>query len=117
MTEEQELKEFWEAYGFEETLVSELREEYVRRQVSTISLKPIVKIKYPDGNIFYQYPPLTLDNLFKYAVSKFPYVVLENCQSGYIATASYDMKTQSKIIDKDPAQALYQALNKVRRGE
>jgi hypothetical protein len=102
---QEEQRELWEHFGF--------KWHYIE-----INPEPGVKYRgahwvYPDGARYFAEIPLTLDNLFRWAVPKLPYVVLENCQAGYIATVSADMCHQEKLVNKDPALALFRAIQQV----
>lgn len=57
--------------------------------------------------------PNDLNSLFEWIVPRFPYVVLENCQGGYMATVSNDMRREAKVINVNPALALFKAVGQV----
>lgn len=114
MTEEQE---FWEKCGFE------LRE---MKKLGTIhftdkSKKPedfydSAGWTDPSGNAHIGMPDITLDNLFKYAVPKLPFLRMDYQP----ITGEYFFETMKlndpnlKVgKDKDPAIALYKALREV----
>jgi hypothetical protein len=87
MTTNEELKEFWEWCGFKELETK---------------------------------PELTLDNLFKWAVPKVDYIELKSGIGGYSSACArkgdpFNAENWWYYQDKDPALALYQVIDKVRK--
>lgn len=93
MTEEQEeIRKFWEWCG-----VAKIKRGW----------------KFPNGDVLIDVdPPITLDNLFKYAVPKLNSMEL-TYQTPDRYTALARQHTEKWFSDKDPAQALYQAIREV----
>lgn len=94
---EAQVKEFWERYGFE-TLPFGSRDKFKR----------LPAIKYPDGTIHSDYPPIDLNNLFKYVV---PLALDKMSWSDWFHfMVSWAIKLYDK---KDPALALFWTLRQV----
>ncbi len=98
-------QEFWERFGVNSNPSSNAYETWV----------------WPDGRIKGYLPPITLDNLFKYVVpkiNKLGYNVRSYTYSDGLTDAFVDGLGKYGMVDiverdKDPAQALYQAVCKV----
>ena len=92
-----------------------------RKQVLE-DLAPIVRHEanlgwsFPDGTTTrWLMPDFTTDlnAQVKWLWPKLPYVVLENCQGGYMATVSKDMLNQIEVIDANPGLALCKAIEQL----
>ena len=103
---DKELQEFWEWCGGEFTT------------------KTQSAMRMPDGSIFHVCPPIDLNNLFKYAVPKlhkkglFLEMVVDKRFCRAVALTELGVKPKREYVgeDKDPAQALYKAIQEVRNG-
>jgi len=104
---QEQIKEFWERYGY------------------TGKLAGIEDIGEREGKLVYVYPPIDLNNLFKYAVPKLEaqkfrmmitYNNIKRPNKEYMYRVSFcKFKTNSwgKAYDKDPALALFWALKEI----
>ena len=111
---DEQVKKFWEWCGFEETYNSELCSEYVsRKSMQTKLIRRNIKyIIYPDTSEKYDYPKLTLDSLFKYAVPKLRnWFMKQNIMSPYIYVVVKTHDAKGVSVDCDcPALALFWAI-------
>ena len=110
---QEELKEFWEWCGFE-------RYRYQGNE------RTLMRWKYPDGSRNYVTPNLDLNNLFKWAVPKLrPEVIRLVPITGIKEVGDYGLRwgciltpegwgDNVSVISDSPAQALYEAIQKVR---
>jgi len=120
---DEQIKEFWEYFGFQYRLATEQRlvtHKLGRTQEHTTKqYKDVVKWLFPDGMELSSLPPIDLDNLWKYAVPKL-------VESGYTCGVGSDSNGSSafcwamldRVVQtspnykyhKDPALALFWAI-------
>lgn len=108
--ENKELKEFWEWCGF--------RLEKQRSGSMGWTYPPVPSVYAPMGLVRAVLPDLDLNNLFKYAVpkavAKIAHAFKLSIQSAYKELFRWWLEELLKD-PAEPAQALYQAINKLRK--
>ena len=72
----------------------------------------------PDGHVITRSSSMptfaeSLDDCYKWLVPKLPYVVLENCQAGYIVFVSPNMRDKYNSTNKSPSLAICSAIEKL----
>ncbi len=125
--DKERIQKFWEKCGFnsfpsqEQRYVSypsrSLHSRYKTRDV--LEYVPVTKWIYPDGGTLSSLPPIDLNNLVKYAVPKLEQVDNELRQISftynYSQTITCEITRENDFIyavDKDPATALFLAIEK-----
>ena len=118
-----ELKDFWEWCGFKWI---QKKEDMIFGPIPQYHWNLIAHWQYPDGHNHEELPALTLDNLFKWAVPKLGFVEIsilsdppkETSGVGYyvsIRSSTHQVLGHSLTWFPDPAQALYEAIQKRRK--
>ena len=99
---EEQIKRFWEHFGFYQEKVKEVYD-----------IGYSTMWKNDKGYWHSALPPIDLNNLFKYAVQKLYWYILEDTfAEGHTAIVSLSDK-KGQVTDKDPALALFWAINKI----
>jgi len=107
---EQEIKEFWEKLGFK---WANIRWDYHYERGQRVA-----DWLYPDGTFHRDLPSLTgietLGNLFKWAVPKVRSIWLQSGEDGqFFCQALLGDIRSNLVINKDPAIALFRAIQQV----
>ncbi len=93
----EQIREFWEGYEVKPQLIK-------ATNVNTVTV--MGKKFHPAPISGESYPPIDLNNLFLYAVSKVDYCNISKATNGLFVVSTKD----NIIRDKDPALALFWAL-------
>ena len=99
---DEQIREFWKWYGIV------LNKEMTKRMDMPLSWWNL-----PNGDTYYgKMLPIDLNNLFKYAVPKFPdWGLTQNLGSGYVYAWVFDGEKRGVSVDEThPALALFWAL-------
>ena len=105
---QEEIREFWEAWGFRHPTKDEIRATY-----------QCFHWKYPDDSLHSELPPIDLNSLFQYVIPQLkieePQILFVHGQHGYeVSIYDNDAGVHYDHTDKDPAAALFQALSKIK---
>jgi len=96
-----QLKRFWEWCGFQP------------RYGGLIGQEHIIGWHYPNRDTHLKTPELTLNNLFKYAVPKLRYALLQWSGQEWTAEVQYPPFTGFIPAGSDPSLALFWAVNEI----